>query len=266
MTLLAYLKSRKCREIYIYIYIGEVYFKTATYSSRDDAFQSSPRQNVRGTAPWTIQLFGDRRHSEQKTSEPGRHPTYFFSFLPSLSPFSYSSSSSLSPSPFLQRCWPARNSTSPLNNGGTLTIFAAVYQDLDPNGSLGEYSFLPAAFSSRPLDENLRMPRINGRLPSSGQTDRDSCQPLPPSVHYVRLSSAAPLLIPSILLREESLRANFSFLPERARRFVMGYINLDFRESNKFSNCKQNFCRSSASRFTPVYVPATPLAGLCAVF
>lgn len=171
-----------------------------------------------------------------------------------------------SPSPFLQRCWPARNSTSPLNNGGTLTIFAAVYQDLDPNGSLGEYSFLPAAFSSRPLDENLRMPRINGRLPSSGQTDRDSCQPLPPSVHYVRLSSAAPLLIPSILLREESLRANFSFLPERARRFVMGYINLDFRESNKFSNCKQNFCRSSASRFTPVYVPATPLAGLCAVF
>lgn len=169
-------------------------------------------------------------------------------------------------SPFLQRCWPARNSTSPLNNGGTLTIFAAVYQDLDPNGSLGEYSFLPAAFSSRPLDENLRMPRINGRLPSSGQTDRDSCQPLPPSVHYVRLSSAAPLLIPSILLREESLRANFSFLPERARRFVMGYINLDFRESNKFSNCKQNFCRSSASRFTPMYVPATPLAGLCAVF
>lgn len=128
--------------------------------------------------------------------------------------------SSLSRSPFLQRCWPARNSTSPLNNGGTLTIFAAVYQDLDPNGSLGEYSFLPAAFSSRPLDENLRMPRINGRLPSSGQTDRDSCQPLPPSVHYVRLSSAAPLLIPSILLREESLRANFSFLPERARRFA----------------------------------------------
>lgn len=26
--------------------------------------------------------------------------------------------------------------------GGTLTIFAAVYQDLDPNGSLGEYGFL----------------------------------------------------------------------------------------------------------------------------
>lgn len=210
----------------------------------------------------------DGIQSRKPPSLAGIQPISFLSCLPSLLLFLILLLPilSLSLSPFLQRCWPARNSTSPLNNGGTLTIFAAVYQDLDPNGSLGEYSFLPAAFSSRPLDENLRMPRINGRLPSSGQTDRDSCQPLPPSVHYVRLSSAAPLLIPSILLRAESLRANFSFLPERARRFVMGYINLDFRESNKFSNCKQNFCRSSASRFTPVYVPATPLAGLCAVF
>lgn len=57
------------------------------------------------------------------------------------------------------------------------------------------------------------MPRINGRLPS-GQTDRDSCQP-PPSVHYIRLSSAAPLLIPSILLREESLLPRTNFAPIR---------------------------------------------------
>lgn len=65
------------------------------------------------------------------------------------------------------------NSASPLNNGRTLTIFAAVYQDLDPNWSLRERAApshnlsLPCSLLSlvfRTDDENLSVSYINKKL------------------------------------------------------------------------------------------------------
>lgn len=131
MTLLAHLKWRKYRERYIYrerfilkprrIRAGTMHFN----HPGDKTFAARPHQRSSFLAIDGIQ-------SRKPSSLAGIQPLFFSSFLFLHLPLLFLI-------PLLQRCWPARNSTSPLNNGGTLTIFAAVYQDLDPNGSLGEY-------------------------------------------------------------------------------------------------------------------------------
>lgn len=79
-------------------------------------------------------------------TEPGRHPTSFLL----LHPFFFLLFHPILSFPPVLRI--RENSASPLNNGRTLTIFAAVYQDLDPNGSLGEctaLSLFPFRLSTR---------------------------------------------------------------------------------------------------------------------